>query len=168
MRKGSVWLLLLIVAAFLMIPLGYWYLNYRASVKNVMGAKVSEIEDGVYIVVNSNTGTWDLNSYLCKTKQECLESLTSGVKLETKSGGRALSYEVDLVYENQWSSYAFLKVFIKPGWGTQGRPFNVIDPGTVKGASSEKINLDNVTYEVVLIPVVDLKSGFFKGAEFSD
>jgi hypothetical protein len=73
-----------------------------------------------------------------------------------------------LVYENQWSGYAFLKVFIKPGWGTQSRSFKVIDPGTVKGASSEKISSDSVAYEVVLIPITDLKSGFFKGAEFSD
>ena len=136
--------------------------------KNVRGAKTSEIENGLYVVVNSDTGTWDLNSYLCKSKLECLESLTSGVKLETKSGGRALGYEVDLVYENQWSDYSFLKVFVKPGWGAQGRAFKIIDPGVVKGASSEKINLDNVMYEVVLIPVRDLKSGFFKGAEFSD
>jgi hypothetical protein len=168
MRRGSAWPLMLIVALFLTIPLGYWYLSYRASMKNVRGAKTSEIENGLYVVVNSDTGTWDLNSYLCKSKLECLESLTSGVKLETKSGGRALGYEVDLVYENQWSDYSFLKVFVKPGWGAQGRAFKIIDPGVVKGASSEKINLDNVMYEVVLIPVRDLKSGFFKGAEFSD
>jgi hypothetical protein len=168
MRRGSMWPLLLIVALFLIIPLGYWYLSSRSSMKNVKGAKISEIENGVYVVVNSNAGTWDLNSYLCKSKPECLESLTFGVKLETKSGGRSLGYEVNLVYEDQWSDYSFLKIFVKPGWGVQSRAFRVIDPGVVKGASSEKIDLDNMTYEVVLIPIKELKTGFFKGAEFSD
>jgi hypothetical protein len=168
MRKGSAWLLLIVIVVFLMIPLGYWYLNYRASVKSVKGAKTLEIQNGVYVVVNSNTGTWDLNSYLCKSKQECLESLTSGVKLETRSGGRALGVEVDLIYEDQWSDYSYLKIFVKPGWGTQGKVFEILDPGVVKESSSERITSGNVEYEVVLMPIKDLKSGFFKGAEFSD
>jgi hypothetical protein len=168
MKRGSIWPILIIIALFLMIPLGYWYLRYRDSMKNVKGAKTSEITNGLYVTVDSNSGTWDLNSYLCKTRSGCLESLTTGEKLETKSAGRAIRYEVDLVYQDSWKDYSFLKIFVKSGWGAQTKVFKVINPGTVPDTSLEKIDSAGVTQEVVLVPVSELKSGFFKGAEFSD
>lgn len=168
MRKGSALPLLLIVTLFLMVPAVYWYIGYRDSVNNVKGAKTSEIEYGLYVTITSNKGTWDLNSYLCKSKSECLESLDSGNKLDTRSGGRAVEYEVDLVYSEQWANYSFLKIFVKPGWGAQERVFKVLNPGLVQGTTVEKITSDGVRQEVVLIPVKELKAGFIKSADFSD
>jgi hypothetical protein len=168
MKRGSVWPLLLIITVFLTIPLGYWYFGYRASQNDIKGAKTTGIMNGLFIIVDSNNGTWDLNSYLCKTKSECLESSTSGIKLDTKSGGKVAGYEVNIVYQDQWNDYSFLKLFVKSGWGTQARPFRVLDRGVVTGTSVEKINSDNFQQSVVLVPVKELVNGFYKGAEFSD
>jgi len=168
MKRGSIWPILIIVTLFLIIPLGYWYLRYQDSMRNVKGAKTSEIANGLYVIVNSNSGTWDLNSYLCKTRSGCLESLTSGDKLETKSAGRAIGYEVDLVYQDAWKDNSFLKIFVKSGWGAQNKVFNVINPGVIPGTSIEKIDSSGISQEVILVPVSELNSGFYKGPEFSD
>lgn len=168
MKRGSIWPLLLILTAFLLIPAGYWYFGYRASQNNIKGAKTSDIQNGLFATINSSNGTWDLNSYLCKTRLECLESAASGVKLNTQSGGKVSGYEVNIVYQPQWDDFSYLKLFVKSGWGTQGRLFQVTDKGVVTGTSVEKIGSDASQQQVVLIPIKELKNGFYKGAEFSD
>lgn len=151
-----------------MIPLGYWYFVYKDSQNNIKGAKVTGFENGAYVAIDSKGGTWELNSYLCKSRSECLESLSSGTKLETKGGGHGQNYEVEVVYKNEWDNYDFLKLFVRSGWGAPSGHYGVVDRGVVTGTSVEEIKSDGVSYEVVLIPTKELKNGFYKSVEFSD
>lgn len=168
MRKGFAWPLLLIFIVFLAVPLAYWYFSYRSAQESIKGVKTSGIEVGFYVTINSKGGTWDLSSFLCKTRSECLESLSSGYMLGTNSGGKVSGYDITFSYDNSWNDYSYLKLFVKSGWGTQGKAFVVTDQGVVNGTSIEQINGDGYSQDVVLIPVKEVKHGFQKSAEFSD
>jgi len=164
MRRGSTLPLVMVLVLFLMVPLGFWFFYSRNSQDNVKGANVSGITNGMYVTVSSTGGTWDLVRYLCKGRSECVGSLSSGLQLETISGGNAQKYQVAFSYESGWDQYAFLKIYLKPGWGSHERTFDINNIGTIPGTTVEVLDKQ----QVVLIPLAPIKSGFFKSSDFSD
>jgi len=168
MRRGSVWLLLLIIIVFITIPAAYWFFGYKNSQESIKGAKTSGSQTGFYVTVNSNLETWDLNSYLCKTKDDCLGSLTSGYKLDTFSGGRVSGHQINFSYNPGWEQYQYLKLFVKSGWGSQTKSFVVAEGGNITGTVVDQVNDDGYKQDVVLIPINSIKDSFQKSAVFSN
>jgi len=167
MKKGSSLPLVLIVVAFLLIPLGFWFYYSNSNEDNVKGAKISGVNSGFFVTVDSKGATWDLMAYLCKDKTACLASPTAGFQLETISGGKVKNYQVTYSYQDSWDQYSYLKIYAKSGWGSQARNFSVVKLGSVPGSAMQKVT-DGVTFDMVIFPLKEIKSSFFEAAEFSD
>jgi len=162
MRKGFSNLLIIILIVFLLIPVLFWgYSKYkqRGFTKGAVSAK-----NGFAITITSNLGTWDLEKYLCKNKTDCLSSLTSGNKLETVSGGRTEESIIYVKYSSTYSDHSHMKIYVKPGWNSTMRDFEIVNIGDVP--STEAYNLEGIN--IVLIPLQYVSELFNYSAHFSD
>lgn len=161
MKKGSLLPVVLIVILFIVLPLSFWYFS-NSSDKNIRGARTLDLV-GVVVEVNSS-GTWSLSGYLCNTLEGCLSSLDSGERIKTSGGGKGEGKEVKIEYTKVWDEYNFLKVFIKPGWGSDSEGYRIEEFGGTTGSSM--YDIDGVS--VAIVPVEDIKSGVFETVKFSD
>lgn len=168
MRKSSFLPLALILCVFLILPVAFWFFNSNVDKGDVQGAKVKSDSKGVIIKVSSNYGTWEMSKYLCKTKDECLLSLTSGKSLDTIGGGVVENQDVAILYDESFKEYSFLKVFIKPAWGSQARNFTASSIRGSSQSSIENISSNDSVYNVVIIPVSSLENSLEDIARFTD
>lgn len=168
MRKSSFLPLALILCVFLILPVAFWFFNSKIDEGTVQGAKVKSDSKGVIIKVSSNYGTWEMSKYLCKTKDECLLSLTSGKSLDTVGGGVVENQDVAILYDQSFKDYAFLKVFIKPAWGSQARNFNAFSIQNFSQIFIQNIFDNNSEYSVVIIPMSSLENSLEDIARFTD
>jgi len=161
MKKGSLLPVALIVIVFIILPLSFWYFS-NSSDKNIRGAKTLDLV-GVVVEVTSS-GTWNLSGYLCNTVEGCLSSLDSGEKVKTSGGGKGEGREVSIEYSNRWDEYGFVKVFVKPGWGSDSGGFEIEEFGGTTSSSAHEIE----GVSVAIVPIEDIKSGVFETVKFSD
>ncbi len=168
MKKTSLLPLVIIVATFLIIPIAFWFYSSKDSEGNIQGAKTKSDTPGIIVKIKSNNGTWDLNKYLCVNKEECLESLISGRSLETTSGGIVEGKYITIKYTSDWDSYEYLKVFVKPGWGSTIRKFNASLVSSVSGVYIESFTYGGLDYDVVLVPIKSIENTLLEVSEFSD
>lgn len=168
MRKSSLIPLALIISVFLILPIAFWFINSKNSNENVQGVKTRSDVKGVIVKVYSNYGTWDMAKYICKTKEECLSSLVSGKNLDTTSGGVVEEHFVTIEYSQDWNNYEFLKVFVKPGWGSQTRTFKTSVLGGVSGVSVNRVSSGGANYDVILIQLNNIGGELLEAASFSD
>lgn len=166
--KGLSLILVLVIVLFISVPALFWFLSSRSSKTDVRG--VSSIADinGVVVYVSSKSSTWELNGYACETKDDCLSSLTSGVKVNSISGGVSNKYEVILNNLSDWDNYSYLKLYVKSGWGSSLRVFNVSVSGEISSASIESVSDGNYSYDVAIIPLEAIRSGSFSVVSFSN
>lgn len=77
--------------------------------------------DGLKVTIISPDSSWDLMQYLCKTRDGCSESPTSGKWWATVSGAATTEdgHEVFIEKSEGWADYEFLKVVVrKAGLGS--------------------------------------------------
>ncbi|MFC1700358.1 hypothetical protein ACFLZ4_01785 [Patescibacteria group bacterium] len=161
MKKGSLLPVVLIVIVFIILPVSFWYFS-NSSNSNIHGAKTLDLV-GVIVEIDSD-GTWGLSGYLCKTLEGCLSSLDAGEKVKTSGGGKGEGREVKLEYSGKWDEYEFLKVFVKPGWGSDSDDFNIEEFGGTTSSAMHEVE----DVEVGIIPLKDIRSGVFEVVKFSD
>jgi len=165
--KKSFLIPLIIVLVFAGIPTTFWFLSSKEGVdENVQGAKSGST--GVVLKIISNGGAWDMFKYACESREKCLESLESGKKLDVTSGGGVEEQSVAIKYTHEMESQEFMKIFVKPGWGTVERTFSASLDSGVSGVSIEKMNVGNNSLDTILIPVKYLQSEVFDLATFVD
>ena len=158
---------------FVSVPVLYFGLlqkDYKS--QDVKGANYQNNnpeKKGIGLIVNSRSGTWDLYKYVCKDENDCNSSLTSGKKLGISSGGEVQEYKVTLTPSSEWDTNNFLKVFVKPGWGSPERKFNI---NVLNSGESELKVVDmkdsGSTYEVLLIPLSRFKNEFLDIGSIND
>lgn len=172
MQKGlSVPLLLILLTLFAASGLGY--ISYSISTKNiktdVQGASiVPKIDKGFSILINS-TDTWDFFEYLCKTKEECENSLNSGKRNATVSGGATTNHEVVIAKSDDWNDFEFIKIYVRPGWGSRSNNFNLDMNSLEKSLLNKSFFESQISHEVVLIPISMVDNTFVDTlATFSD
>ncbi len=166
MKKSSPFPIIIIVLAFILIPIVFWYVTFRDGSENIQGAKTEAF--GLLINVKSENGTWDMYKYICKDRGECLESLTSGKALGKTSGGGGEDQFVSLRYSPDWESYEILKIFVSPGWGSIERYFSATFNQDVAGSSVERFEQGGDEYTAVFIPVKILQNTLVESLVFSD
>ncbi|KKT84886.1 MAG: hypothetical protein UW82_C0007G0002 [candidate division WWE3 bacterium GW2011_GWC2_44_9] len=66
---------------------------------------------GIKVSIVSPDSSWDLDEYLCSSKNECLNSATRGKWWSRVSGAKTgdYGYEVFIEKSQEWDGYAFLK-----------------------------------------------------------
>jgi hypothetical protein len=149
MKKGSLIPLIFIVGLFLIVPAAF-------CVK------------GVLVRVDSNYGNWDMVQYLCKDKETCATSLISGKGLDTTSGGQVKNRDVAIEYTLDWKDFQYLKIYVRSGWGSQVREFNVSRIGSVPGMTVEKMTYGGSEYNVVFVPLDIIGQNLLPTVRFSD
>lgn len=168
MKKGSLIPLVFIVSLFLIVPAAFWVLTSRVPNENVRGISIKSNAKGVLVRIDSNYGNWDMVKYLCKDKEACEVSLISGKGLDTTSGGQVKNRDVAVEYTSEWKDYQYLKIYVRPGWGSQVREFNVSKIGSVPGMTIEKMTYGGSDYSVVFIPLDIISESLLPTVRFSD
>jgi hypothetical protein len=161
--------------ALMSIPTYYWvsnnqldYLTQENNVKGVSTMKQSSTTAGFGVSIVSSSATWDFVEYLCKTESECLSDLNSGRRLGTVSGGETDLHEVVIEYTPDWNDYEYVKYFVRSGWNSTGKIFNVVSLGEIPGSELYEITEGGEVYNVVLAPISSVKDSFYRSATFSD
>ena len=143
MPKGfSATVLAIIVTCVLSVSLVGWVI-YSSTTPKVKGisSSVEVIRSGFSVSVASKGGTWDLYVLLCENKEQCVESLDSGVRWITKGGGETSNIEVFVEAKDSWKNYELIKVFLKPGWGSSDRAFSLTAQSVPIDIQIEKIQI---------------------------
>ena len=168
MKKSSLIPLVFIVSLFLIIPAAFWVLTSNPSNENVQGVSVKSNVKGILVRVDSNYGNWDMVKYLCTDKDTCETSLISGKGLDTTSGGQIANRDIAVEYTSDWKDYQYLKIYVRSGWGSQVREFNVSKIGSVPGMTIEKMIYGGSEYNVVFIPLDSVGQDLLPTVRFSD
>ncbi len=156
---------LIFVLAFLAAPLVFWLKGSKGGEQpNVQGSESFSSKEGTYIQVTSEKGPWDLFEYLCKTKEECVESLTSGKKWEAISGGTTVGSSIKINYSELWKDFKYLKVFVKPGWGVSTHSFALKNEFGAVDAETKVFDND----QALILPISVLESGNYTFLLFTD
>lgn len=156
---------LIFVLAFLAAPLVFWLSSSKNSTQpDVQGAQATSSKEGTYIQVTSEKGSWDLLEYLCKTKEECTSSLTSGKKWEAISGGVTEGSSIKINYSDLWRDYKYLKVFVKSGWGASAHTFMLKNEFGVAEAETTIFGND----QALILPITVVESGSYTFLLFTD
>lgn len=76
--------------------------------------------EGLKVVVISPNSSWDLVQYLCRTREECEKSQTSGRWWVTVSGAPTTEdgHEIFIEKSPGWEGYGFLKVVVRQNEGS--------------------------------------------------
>lgn len=167
MNKGFSLPIVLILALFISLPVIYFVFSARASAPKVKGTSTAA-NVGFDVQISSTKGTWDLFEYLCATKDECTKALAGGKRLETISGGQASTYDVVVEPSQDWSAYKYIKLFVKPGWGSPFRSFSVDNTAQISGAEFITLTEGQSAYNAILVPISSIQDKFYTSINFSD
>jgi hypothetical protein len=166
MRKNPPIPLVIIVSAFVVIPVVFWIFTFGEESEDVRGSRTGD--SGILINIISKNGAWDMSKYLCEDITICFESLTSGKSLEKTSGGGIEDQSIIVRPSKDWDSYNYVKIFVKSGWGSSERFFTVSSQGDVSQDVVKKFEHGGNTYEAVVVPIDMMKSELVDSVIFSD
>lgn len=142
--------------------------SLETSVRGASSFRDPSSKPGFSVLVQSDSGTWNLVEYLCNDLDECLSSLNAGRRLGTVSGGATDSHEVVVSYSADWAEYDYIKYFVRSGWYTSSGDFKVITLGDIPGSEKHVIDDNGEQFEVVVSPIVNVTNSFYPSATFSD
>ena len=169
-RGFSVPIVIIFVAIFLAVPVVYLLFSKNSSNNvNVKGAsaqiEVSKSGLGIYV---SSQGTWDLFEYLCKDLDECANDLMTGNRWGTVSGGAVKDFRVSVPTDSDWGSSKYLKIFVREGWGSMQRSFNLNLINSEEGISEKSFTHGGSEFRVILIEIEKIKNKANDKATYSD
>lgn len=168
MQRGAVLPLILIIILFISAPFIFWALTSTEDTPSIKGVSSKNMDKGLMTGVSSSYGTWDMHQYLCKSKDECEETLMSGNRDVLVSGGETVRQDIPIVPEADWKDYTYLKVYVQPSWGSQDRLFNISGHENIPGSNVFEMKEGGSSYDVLVIPIQELTSGFAGSVLFSD
>jgi hypothetical protein len=92
----------------------------------------------------------------------------SGERFGAIGGGTVEDREIVVTPSEVWRSYGFIKIYVRPGWGSADRTFKVVSPGAVPGTEMTSVEYEGVDYNVILIPVGEVIDQYYQSGVFSD
>ena len=168
MRGFAVPLLLIVVVLLGGAVFYFFSVNSRENIKGVSTSIAEQSVPGVMVSVIADSPAWDLVEYVCVSAEECLASLNAGKRVSTVGGGATELREVKVNYSDGWEGFSYLKLYVRPSGLAGGALFSVVTPGDVPGTALEKISNDGESQDVVLVPLDQVSTRFYKSATFSD
>lgn len=169
MQKGfSLPLILFIIS--LTIVGGIVYVEFsQRSIEQVRGAKDAGLGMRGFSVNISSSGPWDLYEYLCKDKEECVRSFSSGSVRTTMSGDTTLEHELVIPYSESWKDYDYIKIYVRPVWGTGQKDFLIADSSEQFSSFVSVLQQEELSVQSMIMPLEMFEQQFFSGiAEFSN
>jgi hypothetical protein len=154
-RGFTVPIVVLLTLLFLLLPVIFLYTFNSNSAINVRGTTSKIPNNSLSVRVKSPNSSWDLQQYLCKHKDDCQTSLESGKRYATVSGGKTQNQLVIINRIENVEDYKYLKVFVKPSWGSNSSGYTVTSSNSLSVLSAEKLTVEenNLNYEILLIPL---------------
>ena len=175
MQKGfSIPTVFVLVAFLVLIPVLFWFVingvdfSKSDNVRGTSTVNEKNIKPGLGISVVSKSGTWDLYEYMCKTKDECEASLTSGRNWGIVSGGETAGHEVMIEASDEWKDYKYVKLFVKPSWLGSDNGYKVMETGGIPLSEIVGFTDEGKKIEALFIPVSSLFDKYRKSGVFSD
>jgi len=162
--KGFSALILIVIVGALFVGASF-LLRERPEVRGANTSQAEEGATGFLVSIMSKAETWDLYLYACVTEGECLAGLDSGKRLTKVSGGATELKEVEFLATDDWRSYDWFKLFVKPAWSKAASSFSIAEVGQVAGSYIKEFGED---IEALLVPVETVNEGFSNSASFSD
>lgn len=176
MQKGfSVPIVVVAVVLLLLLPISFWIFknnfNFSAALDDVKG--ISTLGDGYSkpgfsVNVISENGSWDFVEYLCKSLEECSQTLYSGNRWKVISGGATSKHEIVVENSADWNNYLYIKYFVKPGWSSPERNFKAVELGLYPELKTYILSDGTNDVEVVIAKIIQGDEKFYKSASFSD
>ena len=156
MAHPIVILLFLILSASVIIIYSYSK-NYAEN--RVKGVSKSVNTAGFSVNIKSSD-SWDFVEYLCSDLDNC-------TKNSTISGGRTSMHELIIMKGLNWENINYVKVFARPGWGSESRRFSLVINNQI--AKPTTLMDDGKPYEALILPVEEVTTEFIESvAVFSD
>ncbi len=175
MKKGFTALVVIVLITLIgMICLAVIYFinsGNNTSGSNVKGASANELsheKPGVSVFVSSAKDNWELNVYLCSSFDECSSALTSGRRWSTIGGGETPMHEVVISYDPPLVDYGYVKFFVKPATPGIASYYKIKSLGDVPQSQLLKVTESGNDYQVAVMPLSKIASGFYKSVSFSD
>jgi hypothetical protein len=168
-RAFSLPIVILLVLIVATPVVAFMFLSKKTD-DNVKGAETfkADTNNELTLQVNSANGTWDLLEYLCTAKDSCDKTLESGKRWQTLSGGPTQDHEVIVSSSDDLKGYDFLKIYIRPGWGSANRKFAIQDKENITPAQYANITDGTDNYDVVMVPIKGLDNYIGQPISFSD
>ena len=166
MRKSPPLPLIIIVLAFIVIPVVFWVFTFNKKSDDVMGVSTEKV--GAVVNIVSKDGAWDMYQYACEDKDTCMEDLTSGKPLEKTSGGGGAEQSVSITPNMGWGSNQYIKIFVKSGWGSTERFFDVKLGDGFNDYVVEEFDYNGDIYKTVILSTDMLKSELVGSITFTD
>ena len=166
MKKSPPFPLIIIVLAFIGIPVVFWAFTFNKESDDVKG--LSTEKSGIVVNVLSKNGAWDMYQYMCEDKSTCLEGLTSGKSLEKTSGGGGSEQSVSIIPSIDWGSNKYIKIFVKSGWGSTERSFDVKLGDGFNDQVIEEFDSNGDIYKAVILSTDMLRSELVGSMTFTD
>ncbi len=175
MQKGySVPIVIIAIVLFLLLPLSLFVyknnFNLSSTPKSVKGASVEGdgfSRPGFSVTISSKNGNWDLVEYLCKSIDECNQSLYSGVRWGVTSGGATENHEV-VIENGEWEKYSYIKYFVRPAWSSTQRNFKVVSLGSYPDSKIYILSDGSENVETVIAKLISGDTKFYISSSFSD
>ena len=155
MRKAfSLPIFLIAFAVLILVAGSFAYFKFPQLFSSVKGISTSSkpVSAGISITLTSENGGWDMQQYVCSTKEECAKSLTGGKRWQVLSGGATGSHDVTVSPSSEWKEGSYLKFFVKPAWGSFSRSFSVKTDTPYSDVSMVTLSDQSGEYSAVLIP----------------
>jgi hypothetical protein len=159
MNKGfALPLMLVIIIAFVSVPVLYSFVLFKTNSNDVKGAKTQHSsEPGLNLKITSKGGGWDVYQITCVTQDECKKSLMNGKEWGIVSGGTTEDYEINISPNDNYGDKKFIKIFARSGWGSASRTFNIITSGipenVKKDYTVQKMTYQGAEYNVLTLPL---------------
>ncbi len=127
----------LIIAVLVIVGAGIAFFTGSPNLAGlVLGAKTRKENvyqnkvDGLKVTVISPKASWDLVQYVCKSRDECEKSATSGKWWATVSGAPTNDdgHEVFIEKASGWGDYTYFKVYAKSSAGVTYRTIGFSEP----------------------------------------
>lgn len=176
MRRGfTAPILLLLVGLFLVFSTLFWIVSNNVSVTetdpSVKGTSTKSetySKPGLSVFVTSSGGTWELVELLCKDYDSCVSSLDYGKRFGTSGGGTATSQEVFIQYDPQWADYQYLKLYVRPSFGSKSIYYKPQSLGDVPETKIVALKAMAQEVQAVLVPLSGVKDKYLRSASFTD
>jgi hypothetical protein len=154
---------------FIILPVICWYIFYVKPSQNVKGLSTTRLEgDGFLLDLKSELGSWNAYIFHCFTKEECVQSLTSGKQASVISGDITDSKLIKLSKDASLDGVKYLKIYVDAGLNSQSRIYKIL----YTSASSKilKFASGNSYIEALIVDLSKLEkgSGYIKAGAFSD
>lgn len=161
-KKKSLVQLIFFALLFFLVLLSFLGYPDKLLIPEEESSSVEEMSVRGLSIMIKGSGKWDLFEYVCKRNENCEQSPTAGRRLSTVSGGGEAEEEHEVVidYDETWSEYERVKLFVRPAPDSEEENFRVEEGSEIPRSEVRMIGEEKNQVEALIIPVNALGTSY--------